>query len=136
MAALACKGRRMVEPWFTSTKRRSPGQRRECTQCPHVLAGQHAIGSVQAPTPEPTASPYDARECCSGTITLRHNSRLHHICLGRLLAGTRVYVLADDRHVRIITREGDLLRDLTLDPSRDYQPRGAKKRPQRAQESE
>jgi transposase InsO family protein len=72
----------------------------------------------------------------SGTVTLRYNSRLHHVGLGRLLAGTRVYVLTDDRHVRVITRDGTLIRDLTLDPNRDYQPRGAKKGPQRPQKRE
>lgn len=72
----------------------------------------------------------------SGTVTLRYNSRLHHIGLGRLLAGTAVYVLTDDRHVRVISRHGDLLRDLTLDPTRDYQPRGAKRGPQRPQKRE
>ena len=60
-----------------------------------------------------------------GTITLRHNSRLHHIGLGRRLAGTRVYVLAADLHTRVIAIEtGELLRELTLDPTRDYQRTG------------
>ena len=72
----------------------------------------------------------------SGTITLRYNSRLHHVGLGRPLAGTRVYVLTDDRHVRVLTRDGTLIRDLTLDPTRDYQPRGVKKGPQRPQKRE
>jgi transposase InsO family protein len=58
----------------------------------------------------------------SGVVTLRHNSRLHHIGLGRRHAGTKVLVLAHDLHIRVITRDGDLLRELTLDPSRDYQP--------------
>src|SRR4051812_46489456 len=61
----------------------------------------------------------------AGTVTLRHNSRLHHIGLGRRLAGTRVTLLIDDLHIRIIDRHtGELLRELTLDPSRDFQPRG------------
>jgi Integrase core domain len=61
----------------------------------------------------------------SGTVTLRHNSRLHHIGIGRRLAGTRITVLVDDLHVRVIDRDtGELLRELILDPTRDYQPRG------------
>jgi transposase InsO family protein len=61
----------------------------------------------------------------SGTVTLRHQSRLHHIGLGRQLAGTRVYVLTADRHIRVVAIEtGELLRELTLDPHRDYQPTG------------
>jgi hypothetical protein len=63
-------------------------------------------------------------------VTLRYNSHLHHVGLGRLLAGTRVYVLTKDLHVRVITRDGELLRDLILDPTRDYQPRGVNKGPQ------
>jgi hypothetical protein len=54
----------------------------------------------------------------NGKLTLRHNSRLHHIGLGRRYAGTTVLVLVHDLHIR----SGGLLRDLTLDPTRDYQP--------------
>lgn len=60
----------------------------------------------------------------SGTVTLRHDSRLHHIGVGRQLAGTHVLVLVDELDVRVITREGHLIRALTLDPARDYQPTG------------
>jgi transposase InsO family protein len=60
----------------------------------------------------------------TGVVTLRRNSRLHHIGLGRKLVGTRVLILVDDLHVRVITEDGELLRDLILDPSRDYQPHG------------
>ena len=71
-----------------------------------------------------------------GAVTRRHSSRIHHIGLGRLLAGTRIYVLTDDLHVRIFTRDGELLRELTLDPTRDYQPRGVQKGLQRPQTRE
>jgi transposase InsO family protein len=57
----------------------------------------------------------------SGVITLRHNSKLHHIGLGRRLAGTRVLVLAHDLHVRVLNEDSELIRELTLDPTRDYQ---------------
>jgi transposase InsO family protein len=61
----------------------------------------------------------------AGTVTLRHNSRLHHIGVGRPHAGTRVTLLIEDLQIRIIERHtGELLRELTLDPSRDFQPRG------------
>ncbi len=60
----------------------------------------------------------------AGTITLRYNSRLHHIGVGRKHAGARVLVLVADLDVRVLTQEGELLRELTLDPSRDYQPQG------------
>jgi transposase InsO family protein len=60
----------------------------------------------------------------TGTITLRHNSRLRHIGLGRRLIGTRVLVLVADLDVRVLSEDGELTRRLTLDPTRDYQPHG------------
>ena len=57
--------------------------------------------------------------------TLRHNSRLHHIGLGARLADTPVSLLIDDLHIRVMQRHtGELIRELILDPTRDYQPRG------------
>jgi transposase InsO family protein len=61
----------------------------------------------------------------TGTITLRHAGRLHHIGIGRTHAGTRVLVLVQDLDTRIINAAtGELIRQLTLDPTSDYQPRG------------
>ena len=57
-----------------------------------------------------------------GRITLRYNSRLHHIGIGRRHAGTPVLLLVADLHIRVLTQHGQLLRELTLDPTRDYQP--------------
>lgn len=57
----------------------------------------------------------------SGVFTLRHNSRLHHIGIGRRHAGTDILVLVHDRHIRALTTDGELLRELHLDPSKDYQ---------------
>ncbi|MGH2540477.1 MAG: IS481 family transposase [Actinomycetota bacterium] len=59
----------------------------------------------------------------TGVVTLRHDSRLHHIGIGRGLVATRVLVLVDDLEVRVITEDGELLRSFTLDPMRDYQAR-------------
>jgi transposase InsO family protein len=57
-----------------------------------------------------------------GKLTLRHNSRLHHIGIGRRWSGTKVLILARDLDLRIITQDnGELIRELTLDPTRDYQ---------------
>jgi transposase InsO family protein len=62
-----------------------------------------------------------------GKLTLRHNSRLHHIGIGRRWAGTNVLILARNLELRIITQDdGELIRQLTLDPSRDYQPQAPK----------
>jgi hypothetical protein len=70
----------------------------------------------------------------AGRITLRVNGRLHHIGLGRTLAGTPVLALAHDLDVRVIAAStGELIRKLTIDPAKDYQPTGAPKGPTRAQ---
>lgn len=61
----------------------------------------------------------------SGVVTLRHHGRLHHIGVGRTYAGTYVLLLVQDLDIRIINvATGELLRELTLDPTRDYQPTG------------
>ena len=68
----------------------------------------------------------------SGCVTLRHNGRLHHIGIGRTHARTRVLLLIQDLQIRVVNAAtGELLRDLTLDPDRDYQPTGAPKGPTR-----
>lgn len=59
-----------------------------------------------------------------GTVTLRYRTRLHHIGVGRDHAGKRVLLLVDGLDVRVLTKEGELLRRLTLDTSKDYQPTG------------
>ena len=61
----------------------------------------------------------------SGTVTLRYGGRLHHIGVGRTHARTRVLLLVEDLNIRIIdAATGELLRDLVLDPSKDYQRTG------------
>jgi transposase InsO family protein len=59
----------------------------------------------------------------TGKVTLRYRSKLIHIGVGRAHAGTRVLLLVADRHVRVITDDGELLRELTIDPNRNNQPR-------------
>ena len=60
----------------------------------------------------------------TGCVTLRHASKLHHIGIGRTHAQTPVILLVDDLDIRVINRHtGELLRQLTLNPNRDYQPR-------------
>jgi transposase InsO family protein len=66
----------------------------------------------------------------TGSVTLRHDSRLHHIGVGRAHAGTRVVMLIHDLDIRIVDAlTGELLRTLTLDPTRDYQPQKRKNTP-------
>jgi transposase InsO family protein len=58
-----------------------------------------------------------------GKLTLRYNGKLHHIGIGRTHARTRVLMLVHDLEVRVINAAtGELLRELTLDPERNYQP--------------
>lgn len=63
----------------------------------------------------------------AGSITLRVNGRLHHIGIGRPHARTPVIILAHDLHVRVVNAQtGELLRELTIDTTRDYQPQTRK----------
>src|SRR5919106_1627564 len=57
-------------------------------------------------------------------VTLRHRTRLHHIGVGHAHKNKRVILLVHDLDVRVVSTDGELLRRLTLDPSRDYQPQG------------
>ena len=60
-----------------------------------------------------------------GTVTLRIAGRMHHIGIGRTYAGTDILLLVQDLHVRVVNRTtGELLRELIIDPRRDYQPTG------------
>jgi transposase InsO family protein len=59
-----------------------------------------------------------------GKVTLRHRGKLHHIGVGRANNRRRVIMLIDGLDVRVLTEHGELLRHLTLDPSRNYQPAG------------
>jgi transposase InsO family protein len=60
----------------------------------------------------------------NGKVTLRHRTRLHHIGVGHAHRGKRVIMLVDGLNVRVVSQDGELLRQLTLDPTRDYQPQG------------
>jgi len=105
---------------------------------PHRAVGRRT--PTQAYTARPKASPHgividphwrvraDTIDK-GGTVTIRYDSRLHHVGLGRDLAGTKVLMLVADLDIRIINRAtGRLIRALRLDPSRDYQPTGRPRR--------
>ena len=105
-------------------------------QRPHRALGRRT--PAQAFAARPVASPAGldrphhrlrTDKVNNGRVTLRHDSRLHHIGLGAAHNGTPVLMLIDGLHIRIITHDGQLLRDLTLDPSRDYQPLGTRPGP-------
>ena len=57
-------------------------------------------------------------------MTLRVNGKMHHIGVGRTHARTHVILLIQDLNVRVVNAiTGELLRELTIDPDRDYQGR-------------
>jgi transposase InsO family protein len=58
----------------------------------------------------------------TGKVSLRYDSRLFKIGLGRAHKGRPVKLLIADQSIRVIDLEGQLIRELTLDPSRTYQP--------------
>jgi transposase InsO family protein len=57
----------------------------------------------------------------AGSVTLRYQSRLHHIGVGRRFARQRVTLLVAGRDIRILDETNQFIRRLTLDPTRDYQ---------------
>ena len=58
----------------------------------------------------------------TGKVSLRYDSRLYKIGLGRAHKGRPVKLLIADQEIRVIDSNGELIRELTLDPSRVYQP--------------
>ena len=59
----------------------------------------------------------------AGNVTVRYLSRLRHISVGRAHVGAEVRLLIADDRVRVVRADGVLLRELTIDAERDYQPR-------------
>jgi transposase InsO family protein len=63
----------------------------------------------------------------TGNVTLRVHGQMRHIGVGRTHKGTHVLLLVQDLEVRIVNAiTGELLRELTIDLTRDYQPRHPK----------
>lgn len=100
---------------------------------PHRAIGRRTPAEAYAARPKATPSGARIPTHCrvrrdrldrGGGVTLRHDSRLHHIKVGRRHAGTRVLMLVAGLEVRIVSEDGELLRELVLDPTRDYQPMG------------
>ena len=98
---------------------------------PHRSLGRTtpAVAYARLPKATPTDQPTSHHRIrqdiigANGVITLRHAGKLHHIGIGRTHAATPVILLIADLDIRIINATtGELLRQLTLDPNRDYQP--------------
>ena len=71
----------------------------------------------------PTTASATTASTTPASVTLRLDGRLHHIGIGRTHARTHVIMLVHDLDIRIVhAATGELLRELTLDPTRDYQP--------------
>lgn len=89
-------------------------------------AAAYATRSKARPATTPLTVPPHCRirqdKVSAGNITLRYRSRLYHVAVGRRHERTRVLILVADRDVRILTLDGQLIRRLTLDPQRAYQP--------------
>jgi transposase InsO family protein len=80
---------------------------------------------VPAPTPTDYRTRYDRLDS-GGKVTLRYLSRLRHIPIGAAHRNRKVVLLIVGAQVRIVSTEGTLLRELTLDPNRIYQPLGGR----------
>ena len=89
-------------------------------------AAAFATRSKARPATTPLTVPPHCRirqdKVSAGNITLRYRSRLYHVAVGRRHERTRVLILVADRDVRILTHDGQLIRRLTLNPERAYQP--------------
>jgi transposase InsO family protein len=113
-------------------------QRRPHRSLPHQAtpATTYQARSKASPTGDRSTDSHDRvrhdKIDSDGKLTLRVNGRLHHIGIGRTLARTPVIMLIHDLQVRIVhAATGELLRELTIDPTRDYQPSGKTRYPHR-----
>ena len=111
------------------------------TQRPHRSLPRRATPAT-AYAARPKAAPGDRtadthdrartdRVDTDGKLTLRVSGKLHHIGIGREHARTPVLMLIQDLHVRVINAAtGELIRELTIDPDKNYQPTGRPPGPQ------
>ena len=81
------------------------------------------------PTQQPAVTDHRVRRDkidSFGKVTLRYLGRLRHIPVGTAHKNRRVRLLIAGPDVRILTDDGELIRALTLDPTRNYQPLGGR----------
>lgn len=66
----------------------------------------------------------------TGAISFRFAGKMHHIGIGRSYKNVRVIMLIDGKDIRVVDKQtGELLRELTLDTTRDYQRQERQKPP-------
>jgi hypothetical protein len=59
-----------------------------------------------------------------GHVSLRYLGRMRHLNVGWPYRGQRIRLYVVDDHVDMVTEDGELIGEITIDPERDYQPRG------------
>lgn len=88
---------------------------------PPALVFQTLIkAKPQAPAPQLDHRVRRDKVDAYGKVTLRYLSRLRHIRIGAAHRNRRVRLLVAGAEVRIVTEEGELLREVRLDAERDY----------------
>ena len=107
------------------------------TRRPHRSLNRATPAAVYAARPKAApASPAPGRSSHirpgrvepNGTVSIHTAGRPHHIGIGRAHAGTPVLIRTAGPDITIIhATTGEILRQLTLDPARNYQPTGAPK---------
>jgi hypothetical protein len=55
-------------------------------------------------------------------VTIRYLGRLRHLHVSYKHRGRAVTLLVAGPHLRVVADDGSILRELTLDPTRNYQP--------------
>ena len=99
-------------------------------QRPHrALDGQTPLTAfnarIKAKPSQPTVTHFRVRRDKVdgwGRVTLRYLGRLRHIHVGCAFKRWPVRIFVASAYVRIVTEDGQLLRELTIDPARNYQP--------------
>ena len=105
---------------------------------PHRSIGRRTPATVYDLLPKtgPTSQPdthyrvrYD-RVDTYGKVSLRRAGKMHHIGIGRTHAHTPIVMIIEDLNIGVINHQtAELIRRLTLDPTRDYQPQQNKNNP-------
>jgi transposase InsO family protein len=111
-----------IDQFITTYNEERPHQARGCPPMQAWRSLDRATPIIDGQALPPTTKVRHDKIDTTGTVSLRHRSKLHHVGIGRAHKGKRVLLLVCDLDIRVIDEEGTVLRRLTLDPSIDYQP--------------